>query len=129
MLRTVLAVLLGWALVGGLVVCTDLVLMKMFPNDYVEGRIPPDSLALLSLGTGALWSVIGGWFCALIAKIRIWRHAIYLMVWGEIMGAVSTVMAWGRIQAWYQIGLLVAWPIAVIIGAWIRTRQVPAERH
>ena len=72
MLRTILAVLLGWGMVGGLVVCTDMVLMRMFPNDYVEGRIPPDSLALLSLGTGALWSVIGGWFCALIAKTRIW---------------------------------------------------------
>ena len=127
MLRTILAVVFGWAVVVALVVATDMVIMKVFPNEYVEGRTPPDSLALLSLGTSILWSVFGAWLCAFIARTRIWSHAIYLMVWGEIIGAVSTVMAWGKIQSWYQIGLLVAWPIAVIVGAWIRARQVPAQ--
>jgi hypothetical protein len=127
MARTILAVLLGWAAVAGLVLFTDLLLMQIFPDDYVPGRRPPDWLALWSLAASFLWSVAGGWICARIARYGIWRHAACLTALGLLIGAVSTYLSWGRIQAWYQFGLLLLWPLAVSLGAWLRTRQLPAS--
>jgi len=127
MLRSVLSVLAGWAAVGVLVVLTDVVLGKMFPNEYVAGRIPPDRLSAVSLATATLYSVLGGWITVKLAKSKPWRHAVYLILWGELMGVVSAVMTWGQIQAWYQIGLLIAWPIAVAAGCWLAAGKPQAE--
>jgi hypothetical protein len=119
MIRSVLAVLAGWGIVGVLVVITDLVLMKIFPDQYVSGKMPPDNLAALSLATSTLWSVLGGWVTARIAAFKPWHHILGLVVWGELMGIASAVMTWGQIQSWYQIGLIVMWMPAVAAGAWI----------
>lgn len=119
MLRSILSVLAGWAAVGVLVVLTDLVLGKMFPNEYVAGRIPPDRLSALSLGTATVYSVLGGWIMVKLARSSPWRHALWLILWGELMGVLSAVMTWGQIQPWYQIGLLIAWPLAVAAGCWL----------
>jgi len=70
MVRSILAVLLGWAAVGVMVVSTDGVLNKMYPDQYVHGKMPPDHL--------------------------------------------------GQIQSWYQIGLILLWVPAVVIGGWLR---------
>jgi MFS family permease len=126
MLRTILAVLGGWMSVGVLVVSTDLLLTQIYPDEYKRGSIPPDYLSGISLFTSTIWSVVGGWICALIAKDRHWRHNFYLILWGLLMGVVSAVMTWGQIQNWYQIGLIVAWPFAVSLGCWIRARNLRA---
>jgi hypothetical protein len=101
-------------------VLTDLVLGRLFPAEYVSGRIPPDRLSALSLATATLYSVLGGWITARLAGSRPWRHAVYLILWGELMGAISAVMTWGQIQWWYQLGLLAAWPLAIAAGCWLR---------
>jgi len=120
MLRSILSILGGWGVVGVLVVLTDTLLGKVFPKEYVPGTMPPDHLAALSLATSTIYSVIGGWVTARIAPEKHWQHVMGLLVWGEVMGIASTAMTWGQIQPWYQLGLLVLWPVAVIIGGWIR---------
>ncbi len=120
MVRSILAVLAGWASVGVLVVLTDGVLNRLFPNDYVSGKLPPDHLLAVSLATAILYSVIGGWVTARIAAIKPWRHVLGLIIWGELMGIASAAATWGKIQSWYQIGLLLLWAPAVILGGWIR---------
>ncbi len=127
MLRSILSVLAGWASVGILVVLTDLVLGKLFPGEYVAGKIPPDSLSALSLGTATLYSVLGGWITGKLAARQPWRHAVYLILWGELMGVLSAVMTWGQIQWWYQIGLLVAWPVAIAAGCRLAAGSPPGE--
>ncbi|MEJ5367897.1 MAG: hypothetical protein WHT08_06240 [Bryobacteraceae bacterium] len=119
MLRSILSVLAGWASVGILVVLTDLVLGKVFPGEYVAGQMPPDRLAALSLGTSTLYSVLGGWITVKLAARQPWRHAVYLILWGELMGVLSAVMTWGQIQSWYQMGLLATWPAAIAAGCWL----------
>lgn len=120
MLRSIGAVLAGWGVVGILVILTDAVLMKLFPHDYVAGQMPPDRLALVSLATGTLYSVAGGWVTARIAAYKPWTHAVALALWGETLGLISTMMTLGQIQLWYQVGLLVLWAPAVALGCWLR---------
>lgn len=117
--RSVLSVLAGWGSVGVLVVSTDLALSRLFPSEYVPGRMPPDRLAAIGLGTGTMYSVLGGWVTARLAPLRPWAHLLGLMIWGELLGLVSAVVTWGQTQEWYQIGLLVMWTPAVVLGGWI----------
>jgi len=116
MLRTILAVLAGWLTTGVLVVCFDLVLRKMLPNDYREGQIPPDWVTAMVLATSCLFSVPAGFVTAKLGKSDPSRHVVYLILWGLLMGIVSAVMSWGQIQWWYQIGLIVLWVPMVLLG-------------
>ena len=120
MVRSVLAVLLGWAAVGVLVVATDGVLNRMYPDQYVHGRMPPDHLVAISLATSTVWSVLGGYITAWVASRKRWRHIVGLVIWGELMGVVSAFATWGQIQSWYQIGLILLWVPAVVLGGWLR---------
>lgn len=118
--RSVLSVLAGWATVGALVVATDGLLMALFPDRYVAGRLPPDSLAALSLATSTLWSTAGGWVTARLAPFKPWHHILGLILWGELLGFVSAALTWGQVQLWYQVGLLILWTPAVCLGGWLR---------
>jgi hypothetical protein len=120
MMRSILAVLGGWGIVGVLVVLTDLVLGFFFPEEYRPGRLPPDYLLAVSLGTAIAYSVLGGWLTAVIALRKRWRHILGLVLWGELMGLMSTVFTWGQIQHWYSIALLLAWFPAVALGGYFR---------
>lgn len=115
MLRSSLSVLAGWAAVSVLVVLTDLVLGRAFPEEYVQGRMPPDRLSALSLATATLYSVAGGWITVKLARSSPWRPAVSLILWGELPGVISAVLTWGQIRWWYHIGLLAAWPDAVAL--------------
>jgi hypothetical protein len=124
MLRTILAVLAGWMTTGVLVVCFDLILRKVIPNDYRDGQIPPDSVTALVLMTSALFSIPAGWVTARLARTDPARHVVYLILWGLLMGIVSAVMSWGQIQWWYQIGLIVLWaPMVLLGGRWAVKRR------
>ncbi len=128
MARSILAVLAGWGSVGVLVVLTDGLLHMLYPGDYAVGKMPPDRLAAVSLVSSTLYSVVGGWVTARIARAKPWHHILGLIVWGELMGVASLIATWGQIQPWYQIGLIVAWTPAVVAGGWIRAGK-PAFRR
>jgi len=120
MVRSILAVLAGWIAVGILVVCTDLVLGRMYPQSYVEGKIPPDSLSALSLATSLIYSIAGGWITASMAARRRWNHIWALVMWGLLMGIASAIFTWGKIQNWYQVGLILGWVPTVVLGGFLR---------
>ena len=124
MWRSLLAVLAGWAAIQALVLATDAVLVRLFPRQYGAGVIPPDWLTALTLGAGLAWSAAGGWLTARLAPERPWRHALYLIVWGETLGAVYTVTTLSQIQWWYPAGLLALFPAAVAAGAWLRVGRL-----
>lgn len=116
MLRSILAVLAGWLTTGVLVVCFDLVLRKVLPDDYRDGQIPPDWVTAMVLATSALFSIPAGWVTAKMARTDPSRHVVYLVLWGLLMGIVSAVMAWNQIQWWYHIGLILLWVPMVFLG-------------
>ena len=120
MTKSILAVLGGWAAVGLLVVLTDVVLGRIYPQEYVQGKVPPDSLSAVSLATSVIYSVIGGWVTAWIAGRKRWAHILALILWGELMGISSAFFTWGKIQNWHQIGLILGWIPAVFLGGYLQ---------
>lgn len=118
-----MVVLAGWLAVGLLVVATDGILHMMYPNEYVTGKVPPTNLMLISLATGCLYSIFGGWVTARLAANRPWKHIVWLMGWGVLMGVASWLATWGMVPHWYNLTLIVAWPIMVYLGGKTQIRR------
>ena len=123
MVRSILAVLLGWAAVGVLVVSTDMALMRLYPDQYVQGKLPPDYLAAISLATSTLWSVIGGYITARLAPRKPWHHILSLVIWGELMGIASSTPRGGRSRCGTRSGLLLG--AGCRFGGWLRAEAGP----
>jgi hypothetical protein len=122
MRRSIAAVLAGYISIGILVVLTDKAVAGMNPGDWSPGHPVPTHYFVVSLFTAPLYSVFGGWLCALIAKVKA-RHCILgLIVFGEIMGVASAVMTWSAAPHWYTLGLLVLYPPCVFLGGWLYSR-------
>lgn len=122
MWRSLVAVLGGWLVIQFLVVITDAVLARVFPGHYSSGLPLPSWLLGLRLACGVLYTVFGGWLAVLLAPERPWRHAVYLIVFGETMGILMAGMSIGQVPLWYLGGLLLLFPVAVLAGAWLRLR-------
>jgi hypothetical protein len=79
--------------------------------------------------TDALYSVAGGYLCAVIAGAFIRRAMWALMIFGEIMGLVSTILGWHIQPHWFAIALLVLFPLTVWIGSSLRARKAELVAH
>jgi|HubBroStandDraft_1064217.scaffolds.fasta_scaffold138540_2 hypothetical protein len=116
-LRSIAAVVVSYAVVYLFVVLSDPILTRLFPGQYVPGKVPPTFLLWISTGIFAIASILGGWLCVRMAPSRPNIHLLVLFVLGEAAGAVSAIMIWGKWPHWYSIAWLIAWPICLWIGA------------
>lgn len=128
MVRSIGAVLAGYASIGVLVVLTDLAVAAVRPGEYLSlsAQTPPVYYFVVSLFTAPLYSVFGGWLCGRISKARLWNHILALAIFGEVMGVVSTVMFWGKQPLWYALALLLLYPPAVYLGGYLAKRRPAA---
>jgi hypothetical protein len=129
MIRSILAVLLGYLIIGILIYGTDQVFIFMTDNAMDEGGFRPTYYYLASIATDTLYSIIGGWACASIAKRNVMKHARILALLGELMGIASTVALWRSNPHYFSFALLILYPIAVLFGAkgWEWSRPVSEE--
>lgn len=125
MLRIALAVILGYVLIGLLVVGTDQLFALAIPG--FDTMVPrPAFYYAISLIASTVYSIIGGWTCAAIARTRVELAAKALIVLGELAGLAATVMLWKIAPHYYNLTLLLLYPIAVWFGAksFVWTRPV-----
>jgi hypothetical protein len=116
MVRSILAIILGFAIIGVFVTATDQLFALALPG-FEQLPVKPDKYYLISLVTSSLYSVIGGWTCAWIAKRNIRQHAIALVILGELAGIAALVALWNIVPHYYTLLLLVLYPPAVMLGA------------
>jgi hypothetical protein len=120
MVRIAAAVLAGYVAVGVLVVLTDLIFAAVIPGYRSMTTLPLYYFVIVTL-TDTLYSVAGGYLCAAIARASVRKATLGLMIFGEIIGIVSTILGW-RIQPhWFAFGLLVLFPMAVWYGSRLRS--------
>jgi hypothetical protein len=117
MLRMILAAVAGYVSIGLLVVSTDGIFaaLRLASDHYM-----PTWYFAVSLVMDSLYSVVGGYVCAWLAREKARGAAIGLIVGGEIIGLASQIMLWNKAPHWYGIGLLVTYPIAVWFGGQMR---------
>jgi hypothetical protein len=115
-LRSILAVLVPYVIVFIVVMLTDVVLNRIFPTVYVEGKVPPVGLLWVSTGIYAVASLFAGWLCVRLAPARAGLHLLILFLLGEAFGGYTTVLAWDKQPHWVSIVWLIIWPVALWIG-------------
>jgi hypothetical protein len=121
MVRIVAAVFAGYVAIGILVVLTDQVFALSVPG-FRTMSPPPLSYFVIVLCTNTLYSVFGGYLCAVIARAAVRNATLALMIFGEIMGVVAVVLAWRTEPHWYAFALLVLYPPAIWCGSRLRSK-------
>lgn len=123
-MRTVIAVLSGFLAIGVLVRFTDLLFARLVPG-WDPGQ-PPMFYFAVSLGTDFIYSIVGGYLCALIAEQRRREATLYLIVLGEVLGIIVQAVVWSQVPHWYAIGLLILYPLGVWIGSNLKNPRTTA---
>ena len=121
MFRLIMAVVCGYAGTGVLIFLTDQ-LFGLFIPGFKTMKMPPLYYFAVSLCLDTLYSIAGGYICAVIAQ-GLSRTATWgLILFGEGMGLAATIMLWKTVPHWWSLALMVLYPPAVWIGSSLRTR-------
>lgn len=124
MLRLLAAVLISYCLSVALVLATDPLLTRIFPADYIAGRIPSTAALATSTAFFILISILCAALCAWIAQAAAARAVFWFFILGEVMGAVASLPNWNKgWPHWYFLAWLLSWPISCWIGLRLGRRR------
>jgi hypothetical protein len=124
MLKSVAVVVGSYLLSIVLVLCTDPLLSRAFPGDFVKGRIPSDTALAASTALFIVISILCAWLCARFAPGRAARHVFWFFVLGEVMGIAVTIPNWSKgWPHWYSLAWLLTWPVSCWIGLMLAGRR------
>jgi hypothetical protein len=117
MLKSVAVVVGSYVLSVVLVLCSDPLLSRVFPVDFVKGHIPSNTPLIASTAFFAVISIFCAWVCARFAPGSPGKHVLWFFILGEVMSMVATIMNWNNgWPRWYFVSWLIVWPIACWIG-------------
>lgn len=128
MLRSVLAVVVGFVVIGCLVGVTDLMMRSLFATSFGPNGRTTDVvvLAITEIYVFA-YATAGCWLCARIAQRRPMLHALILGVLGLVFNVIGTYMTWQLYPAWYHVVALILVMPAAWLGGRIAERQLAAR--
>jgi hypothetical protein len=126
MMKSIAVVLGSYVLSIVLVLATDPLLARVFPNDFAPGHIPSDPALIASTILFAIVSIICAWLCARFAPGNPARHVFWFFVLGEVMGIIFTIPNWSKgWPHWYFLSWLLVWPLSCYIGLLLGRRRAP----
>src|ERR1700722_18589959 len=96
MLKSIAVVVGSYLLSVFLVMATDPLLSRLFPGDFVKGRIPSDAALITSTALFVVVSILCAWLCARFAPGGTARHVFWFFVIGEVMGIGAIVPNWSK---------------------------------
>jgi hypothetical protein len=125
MLKSIVVVVGSYLLSVILVLATDPLLSRLFPGEFVRGRIPSSVALATSTALFVLISILCAWVCARFAPARVGRHVLWFFVIGEVMGIGATIPSWNRgWPHWYGLSWLLTWPVSCWIGLMLGRRRL-----
>jgi hypothetical protein len=126
MLKSLAVVIGSYLLSVVLVLATDPLLSRLFPGDFVRGRVPSNSALITSTAFFVIVSILCAWVCARFAPSRPSRHVLWFFILGEAMGIAATIPNWGKgWPHWYWLSWLLSWPVSCYIGFRLGARRDP----
>jgi hypothetical protein len=127
MVKSITVVVGSYLLSVVLVLATDPLLSRLFPGDFVRGRVPSDSALMTSTALFVVVSIVCAGLCARFAPSNATRHVLWFFVIGEAMGAAATVPNWSKgWPHWYWLSWLLTWPVSCWIGLLLGQRRAPS---
>ncbi|HET9304466.1 MAG TPA: hypothetical protein VFO46_00435 [Candidatus Sulfotelmatobacter sp.] len=124
MLKSIAVVVGSYMLSIVLVLGTDPLLSRLFPGDFVRGRIPSNAALLASTAFFVVISILCAWVCARFAPSRPGRHVLWFFIVGEVMGMAATIPNWSKgWPHWYWLSWLLSWPVSCWIGLLLAGRR------
>jgi hypothetical protein len=124
MLRSIAVVVGSYVLSILLVFATNPVLSRIFPGDFVPGRVPSNHALMASTAFFVLVSILCAWLCARFAPGRPSRHVLWFFVLGEVMGIGAIIPNWSKPWPhWYWLSWLLSWPVSCWIGLMLAPRR------
>jgi len=107
-----------------LVLASDPLLSRVFPGEFVRGRIPSNAPLLASTGLFVVISIICAWLCARFAPGRAGLHVLWFFVIGEVMGIATTIPNWAKgWPHWYFLSWVLTWPVSCWLGLMLSGRR------
>ncbi len=128
MVRSILAVVAGFLLIGTLSLGTSMVLMSLLPEVAdASGRVESVHFLLLTQLYVAVYAVGGCYLAARLAPARPMLHALVLGGLGLAVNVLGVATQWDTAPAWYHVlALLLVMPYAWTGG---RLRERELERN
>ena len=145
MLKSIAVVVGSYLLSVVLVLATDPLLSRLFPGDFVNGRVPSDNALIASTALFVVVSILCAWLCARFAPGRAARHVaiprrpgldvlrevansgpplLWFFIIGEAMGIGAIIPNWSKgWPHWYWLSWLLTWPVSCWIGLQLARRR------
>ena len=124
MVKSIAVVAGSYVLSIVLVLGTDPLLSRIFPGDFVRGRIPTTAPLLASTGCFVIVSILCAWLCARFAPRRAGLHVLWFFVIGEAMGIAATIPNWSKgWPHWYWLSWVLTWPVSCWLGLMLSGRR------
>jgi len=124
MLKSIGAVVGSYLVSVVLVLGMDPLLSRLFPGDYVRGKVPSNNAMLVSTVLFIVISIFCAWVCARFAPGRPGRHVLWFFVIGEVMGLATTIPTWNNgWPHWYMLSWLLSWAASCWIGLMLDGRR------
>ena len=117
MLKSIAVVVGSYVLVIVLVLASDPLLSRLFPGDFVPGRVPSDTALITSTAFFVVASILCASLCARFAPRRAPVHVLWFFIIGETLGIATTIPNWNTAWPhWYWLSWLLTWPVSCWIG-------------
>ncbi len=130
MIRSIIAVIAGSVIWMVTALGMDGVLMSLMPTWFgANGKVESVPLMLFMMSYSLLFSVLGGFVTASIARRKEIQHALALGVLQLAMGIIATVQFYDTAPLWYHVMFLVLLVPANIFGGQLRTMQKRNSSH
>jgi hypothetical protein len=124
MLKSLAVVIGSYILSILLVFASDPLLSRLFPGDFVRGRVPSANALMASTACFVVISIFCAWVCARFAPPTAARHVLWFFLLGEAMGVAATIPNWNKgWPHWYWLSWLISWPISCWIGLLLSGRK------
>lgn len=125
MARSILAVVVGYLLIGFLSFGADVVMHNLRPEVYLDGgRLEHTPTLLVVMLYVAVFAILGCYVTARLAPRNPMKHALILGALGVVTQVAMWSIAWNTVPAWFHIvSLALVMPYAWI-GGRIRERQL-----
>ncbi len=130
MIRSIIAVIAGSVIWMVTALGMDGVLMSLMPAWFgANGNVESVPLMLFMMSYSLLFSVLGGFVTASIARRKEIQHALALGGLQLAMGIIATVQFYDTAPLWYHVMFLMLLVPANIFGGQLRTMQKRNSSH